>query len=227
MAVRASGRVKRESELYQTPKEEVLRQVPEEPPLGLQVLKQTVETSSVGSHDLRTRFLDLPPAALESPRADDGRDAIGRFYTAADEPVTQAMVDRLANAYVVLDEVVTELERYRPAPQPSGSGRETANPRVLRMMHDWPHGAPPPVTGCPGGARGPGAAGDQSSSLPPPVSSTPPDEPSDGGRAAPPGQTADGSSGSASGAGEAEPPGPELPEPDAGCPGPGKPAARP
>src|SRR5260370_1572533 len=130
MAVRASGRVKRESELYQTPQEQALRQVPEEPPPGLQVLKQNVETYSVVFHDLQTRFLDLPPAALESPRADDGRDAIGRFYTAADEPVTQAMVDRLANAHVVLHEVLTELERYRPAPHPTASGRETADPPV-------------------------------------------------------------------------------------------------
>src|SRR5260370_34855997 len=116
MAVRASGRVKRESELYQPPQTQALRQVPEEPPPGLQVLKKNVETYSVVFHDLQTRFLDLPPAALESPRADDGRDAIGRFYTAADEPVTQAMVDRLANADLSLDQVVTGLEPYRPPP---------------------------------------------------------------------------------------------------------------
>src|SRR5260370_39649973 len=96
MAVRASGRVKRESELYQTPQEQALRQVPKEPPPDLQALKQNVETYSVVFHDLQTRFLDLPPEALASPRADDGRDAIARVYTAADEPATQPMVDRPA-----------------------------------------------------------------------------------------------------------------------------------
>src|SRR5260370_38203362 len=117
MAVRASGRVKRESELYQTPQEQALRQVPEEPPPGLQVLKQNVETYSVVFHDLQTRFLDLPPAALESPRADDGRDAIGRFYTAADEPATQATVDRLANADRRPRAGGAEAGRHTPAPR--------------------------------------------------------------------------------------------------------------
>src|SRR6202034_3234200 len=99
-AATTSGPVRRDTELYVGPGAQDLPPLgPAQPPADQQTLRQNAEAYSAAFHRLVDTFLHLPPQALALPAASTGRDAIADFYTAADQPVRQATVDRLGRAH--------------------------------------------------------------------------------------------------------------------------------